>query len=803
MKTILYRSAVGFMVWICFFTGSSGFSATLTVKTNILGSTPSVLGYNSGHFYTNSNTGDWWRYSGVTGARVFFLINDFEFSDVNNNWGDGVTNLNSFTNRRALLRAAVVADPNHTDTNTYINWTYLDARFKSKRQGDNKLVPDTAFREWTNFGISTLVNMSASSTGANSFTNFPAWPDTWELWHRYYEAAFYMAQHYNTVDWQMYNEPNGSSATLTNTSDYLGRLYYASDAIQSAIADVNAAYQKNLAPQIHSPVTAGGPQYSSWGSTMVSYRHKNYLGVTDPNYWLFQVYDYHEYDQTGSQFGSDVASLQSSLKSAMSGETPFPTCISEFDDYIDANTASTTTMDSTANAALLGSIAANLALNFANQFYCFKFSQTTNSSTLSVTKNALHWVDNTTNSTSYNIGGITKSGEVWRLFNKACSSGKLVKDFTTDSTTANLDAIASYDSVTKRYYLFSANNNSSSYTWTANFSAWNIPANQQVLVEEVSSSCYGAGKYWTNLDSARTITVTQGANTVLLFTVPSQLQLPVQTVLASNDATVTDGANAAVNYGSAANLLVRNHSTDTSQRSAALVKFHLPQALNPAQLQLAVLSVTAASINGASTVQAHVYGITNNSWSQGAITWSTAPNLAHGMPAGSDITNNFVAGAGDATRGVATPYSAQLVGQLVAGSTAAERTIDVTDFLKRNPGTDYSFLLAREVRYSGDTQDTDGISIVSTEGSSTTSPRLKLVLTTPPAITGVINNANHTFTIGFLGAIGQTYQVQGSTNLASTNWTTLLTTNITSTNWVYIDTQATNFPLRYYRAVSQ
>jgi hypothetical protein len=790
------------MAALLFFWGGRLPAATLTLKTNVLGGTPAVLGYNNGHYNTNSNTGDWWRYSGVTGARVFLQPSDIEFGDEVPPWGDGVTSLTAFTNRQAALRADVATNP--TDT-AYINWPYLATRFQTRRTGDNKWIPDTAFTEWQQMGVGVLVNLTASSTGQNSFTNVPGnIADTWELWHRFYEAAFYMAQHYNIARWQMYNEPNGSTASITNTTDYLNRLYFASDAIQSAIVDVGQIYGRSLSAQIHSPVTAGGPQWSPWGSDVVKNRHKNYLGVTNSSYYLTQVYDYHEYDQTGSQFGSDLAGVRSSIKGAMSGETPYPICLSEFDDYIDANTSSTTTMDSTTSAALLGSIAVNLAANLVDEMYCFKFSQTTNTSTLSVSKNGLHWVDNSTNG-SYNVGGITKSGEAWRLFNKAFAPHRTLVSFGTDSTTANLDALASYDPATGNYYLYSANTHSSSYTYTADFSAWNVPANQQVLVEEVGSTCYGAGKYWTNLGGGRTLAVTQSGNTILLFTVPSLAQQPVQTVAASDDATVADGSNAGVNYGSAAALLVKNHSTDASQRNAAFLKFHLAAPLDTARLQLAVLNVTASSINGAATVQAHVYGLTNNGWTQGSIVWSNAPNLAQGVPGGNLILSNYVAGSGDCTRGVATPNSAQLVGQLVAGATAASRTIDVTRFLKSHPGTDFSFLLAREVRYDGDSQDTDGMSVVSTEGNPASGPQLQLVFTVLPAaprIVGVTRNADQTLTLGFAGTPGQTYQVQAATNLAAGSWLTLQTTNLASTNWVYVETQATNLPARFYRALA-
>lgn len=61
---------------------SSGVMAgNLTVQTNKLGATSAIIGYDMGHFYSGSNTRDWWRYSGVTGARVFVPPNEIEPTD--------------------------------------------------------------------------------------------------------------------------------------------------------------------------------------------------------------------------------------------------------------------------------------------------------------------------------------------------------------------------------------------------------------------------------------------------------------------------------------------------------------------------------------------------------------------------------------------------------------------------------------------------------------------------------------------------------------------------------------------------
>src|SRR5437016_5890075 len=80
-------------------------AATITVSTTRLGVTPSILAYNAGHFVPGSNTKDWWRYSGTTGARIFITPGNIEPGDDIPGRGDGVTDAAGFLNRRAALRA--------------------------------------------------------------------------------------------------------------------------------------------------------------------------------------------------------------------------------------------------------------------------------------------------------------------------------------------------------------------------------------------------------------------------------------------------------------------------------------------------------------------------------------------------------------------------------------------------------------------------------------------------------------------------------------------------------------------------
>src|SRR5438105_12305736 len=76
---------------------------TFALKTNSLGNTPELLAYNAGHFYPGSNTRHWWRYSGVSGARLFISPDYIEPSGALPPCGDGVTSRPGFLSRKALL----------------------------------------------------------------------------------------------------------------------------------------------------------------------------------------------------------------------------------------------------------------------------------------------------------------------------------------------------------------------------------------------------------------------------------------------------------------------------------------------------------------------------------------------------------------------------------------------------------------------------------------------------------------------------------------------------------------------------
>ena len=696
----------------------------LTLGTNTVGSTPNLLAYNSGHFYPGSNTKEWWRYAGVSGARVFLTASIIENVDDIAGRGDGVTDQAGFLVRKTALRANPLSA-------SFVNWANFTNRYNTAAQhGANRLQPNLIFSELRKLGVQIDVNIGASQ---NFFfiTNSTDWAGKWELWQHYYAQAFYLGRGFDVQRYQMFNEPDHSSAGGLTQADYLQRLQLCSDAIQSALADVNSIYGKALVPKILAPVITTS-SYNSWAQLVVDNRHVNFLGVTDTNFWLLHQYDYHQYNATPSGYGANLASLRSAIATAIAPEAPLPVSISEFNVHTAANfDGLADTLDYPTKYPRLAAIVVNLVQNGMFELYNFKLSQTDGDvgDNYPVRKNGMHYVDNDT--APYNIGGITKAGEVWRLFNKGFAPGRARQDFSAESSLSNLSVLASYDPGAARYYIFSANYATTASPLTLEVSALNLPDNNRVLIEEVSENYSGTIAHYTRVLAGQVTTFTQPTGSVWLITIPAKPQqfiapgVPTLTLLATNDATVKDGTNKNTSYGVQTNLVVRNDPANTANRSAALLKFRLPTIHLP-DVQLAVLTLSGATLTTNATVQAHVFGITNNSWTQSNVTWATGPNLSQNIAAGNCITNRFVNGLGD---------SAFLQGQLVFSSTNfAEQQMDVTAFIRDRTNYDASFLISQDPRWNvtlpslaiGDTQP-DGLQLVSLEGSSVNGPRLLLV----------------------------------------------------------------------------
>lgn len=685
---------------------ASAQAATLTVQTNVLGPTPTLIGCNSGHFHPGSNTTDWWRYSGMNGARLFIGPASIEPVDDLPPHGDGVASEADFLTRRAAVRANPL-EP------SLINWPYFLSRYENT---NTPLVFAHALREWRKLGVETCAQITVS-TSRFPITGPGDWAGKWELWQHFYAQAFHLARTHGVRRFQMFNEPNHPNAGGLTLPDFLQRLQLASDAAQCAVADVNLLDGGATPASLLAPVTSGSANgsFPGWGEIVVTNLHRNFLGQFDPGFQLVHKYDYHQYNSTPASFGSSLASLRARLAAALPNGPDLPITSSEFNVHTAATfDTMTDTLDTPAKYSRLGAIAVQLIQQGCDELYAFKFSQTFSDGT--VKKNGLHYVENF--HAPYSIGGITQAGEVWRFVAQAVPPGGRRLQVVRGAGTEELEVLAVHQSAARRHAVLVVNNAATPSGITLNLQPLGLPPGQRAFVAEVSEACYGGGRFWTNLGPGQLLQGILPANGTWLVTAPERPLHPMATLIATDDAMVKDGVNRTVNYGGSPVLWAKNNSTNANARNVAFIKFRLPT-VYPPDLEFAVLRLWGAAINGNGPVRAHVFGLTNAAWNQSTIRWANAPNLRQHVSPGASFTNNFVTGSGE---------SAWLLGQITAsGTTPQEKTLDVTQFVRAHPGREITFLIAREVRLSGDAQDDDGLSFVSLEGTPGRGPRLDLV----------------------------------------------------------------------------
>jgi hypothetical protein len=741
--------------------------ATLTALPTITGQTPATLGYNLGHFMEGSNAADWWRYEGVRAARAFVSASDIEPTDDIAGIGDGVVDLVSFMNRRSSLRANA-ANAAQTLDNAFINWPAFRDRYQNSTGNTNRFTINSAFTQLRAQQTEILVNLTASPSRFPLAGNSD-WANKWELWQHYYAQAFYLSSTFNVQRYSMFNEPN--NWTGLTVDDWLIRLNVCSDAIQSAITDVNSRYAKSLSVDVFAPNTANGAtKYLEWGRPAVQQRNMRVDGTTDPNWQTFDVYNYQKYSMnqhetaTASGYIEDLQSLRASIAADIPAG-PLPIALTEYNVRTgDSYDSRTETLDSPTDYSALGANSVALTEAGASQLYLFKFAQTerTGTTVYPVAKNGTHYVQNGTGSNNY--GGATKAAEVYRLFNKAAGSSRDRYAFTSDAG-ANVWNLLTYDPAGETYYIYVVNNNPAAVPLGINVQAWGIADGTQAVIEEVSQSFSGGVSRQVKVTGGSIPAASMPAYSTWLVSIPRQAVSEIS-IRTTADTVLGDGVQKNSSGGSLPVLQVRDGGL-VDGRQVTLMKFPLT-GVDLNRMQRVLLSLQVSTNTQTTPIQAHVYGVTSDAWTESS-TWSSSTSmLKQNVPAGNQIAQNVVANQGSGVF---------MLGQLVAESPVmTERQIDVTEFVRGQSDGWASFLIVQDHRWDialpsgtlGDTQ-ADGLKIAARESDTAASPGPQLrvlgsqsamlpLITAQPASTTVTEGAPATFQVAVTGSSSLAFQ---------------------------------------------
>lgn len=694
-------------------TSVSAASADVTVYNEVAGKTPLHIGYNQGHYLPGSNTSAWVNYSGVNAYRIWASQSQYEPTDDLTPFGDGVTDITSFDSRKALLRS----DP---ENNAYINWPVFQNLFENlATAGTNEAKLNYMLGELKSMNVDMLAMINPKKWAGTG-----TWAEKWETWQFYYAMAYHMSKNYGVQMYEIFNEPDHGDHLNVTQDIYIQMLRFSSDAIRSAIADVNARYGKSYVAQISAPVITHAQSSSGdyhmiadpdadprddqygWGQKAMMNIRTDYHGNT-VNYDIFNIFGTHKYNMTGSDFYDEIDMIKTRMIQFSPTATALPIYYTEFNRY------STGTFDANPNYNLsnMGTVT-DMALIYGKSMLrgvkgmiAFKFSNTY-SDAHGYQGTGLNYV---WNNGVYNIGGSTRSGEVVRFAAKGFKGERDRYKTLSNSTSGDYAAYTSYDPATNNYYILAINpNTSTDYTATFNMSGLDIYTDSVITVEEISEDHWGEVTQITKMPSSKSFSLTHPKQSVWLITVPKGPVLNELKLVASADAQVQGGASANTNFGSDVSMRVKRDSNNTSNNRASYLKFNT-SGINLSNVKRATLRVTGYNPIDSTDMSFHVYGVNDDSWNESTITWNNAPSLD---PASSAMTGVGV---------TSTP-----LGHISADGTSTTMRVDITEYVRKHPDSVLSFALIREARYSGDNSDDGRHAILNTREASSGLPYLEL-----------------------------------------------------------------------------
>ena len=658
----------------------------VTLGNNAVGVTPLYIGYNSGHYLNGSNTSAWVEYSGVNAFRIFAPSSVYEPSNPTGlRSGDGIATLSDFDARKASLRS----DPEGT---TYTDWaTYRNKFENTVIPGNNNIRLNYALGE-----LKSLKNTPILQISRGGQTPLATWGDRWEQWHAYYVMAFHAAKNYDVSRFQMFNEPDlpaANGSPQIGPADWLARMKLASDAIRSAILDVDALYNKSLTPDLSGPTGIGREgTYANYGKPAITTNHTDYAGRTVA-YDVLNTYDLHRYGTSPNPITSDINYVRDQMAIDSPDGKVLPVTYTEFNSSTtnNYNASSLTPNDPSTFTAVAADLLAGVNKD-VKAMYAFKFNQTGYDPGTGVTvpqKTGFYYVDddNAPNDTR----GATLGAETMRLLARAFKGERARLGTTFASPVTNYDSASSFDSATNNYRFVGVNRTGAAQPFTFDVSGWNVAVGSVLSLEEVSARRHGEVTQLFTVPSNRKITLTQAADTVYMLTALGGPASTLRTLRPVADAQVRNddnlaGGNRATNYGADVYARVGRAADAATGDYVSYLKFDLG-ATSAATVDRAILQITGETLGGGD-VSFHVYAITDDSWTSGGITWNNAPGIA-GAP------DPRLAGVGT---------TALPVGSMTFGNGISTTGIDITEYLRAHPDQIYSFALIREEQFAGDAE---------------------------------------------------------------------------------------------------
>ena len=634
-----------------------------------------LVGYNTGHFMPGSNTSAWLEYSRVNAARFFAALSEW-CPDEAFDPGAAVAGIADFDLAKDELRRS-------PENNRFLNWDLLNDVFENHvYTSTNYYRLNHQLAELKRLGVTPIIE------AAQLRWNSP-WSGLWQLWQKHYALTYHLARHYDVERFNFVNEPDHPSAAgdLVDQQVYIRGLQIASDAVRSAIADVNDRYRKRLRALVHAPVLthvssergndhmdadpdadARDDQYG-WGEIALMNLRTDYHGES-VDYDIFNVFDTHQYNKTAPTYAYEFAMMRQRMRAYTPTATALPIVYSEFNRR---NTGAFETsgddLDTPMIYSDLGAIWGEAVAAGAEGMIAFKFQNTVRANGIPYGTGCYYVADEGV----YDIHGASKAAEVNRLFAKgfAGAGRRLLRSVASDGRTVPV----AHDAPTRSHYLWLPHpSGTPAASVTVDVSRLGL-GRAQVVIEEVGADRSGGIVSESTLPANGRLTLEQPADCVWLITLADAGECRSHEAYAqasvAQDGVVRDGLAVALD----------------PVAGASAVSYLAFGAEGSASVRRAVLELSGDSTDGA-PLTFMVYAMADTSWAPRALTWDTAPYL--------DPDAVRPTGVGD----VLFP-----AGQLTVLGTTGPARLDVTDALRHAHGRTLGFLLIREPKRAEDTAD--------------------------------------------------------------------------------------------------
>jgi hypothetical protein len=334
--------------------------ATITINNRVIGKTMKFVGYNQGYYFPGSNISGWLEYSNVNSLRVWASINAFvpeKYVEVDKT----ISSVEEFDKRKAELRAS-------PENNRFLKWEQLNPIYdKPDSSSTNAMVYNYAITELKRLGIQVVLQL-----GSTDFSD--DWENKWMQWQRYYAIAYHSAKVGDVTMFAMQNEPNHKNSGPMKLDQWISGSQIVSDAIHSAVEDVNKKYGKHLEGKFVGPVTAG--QNTDWWAAVAKNIHIDYHGKTVKGNTV-DLFSTHSYNSPAAGYESRISNIKKILEENHPEGKSLPVLYTEIGRWMNAYLIDKEeTMDSPSLFTEWAGIYANNMKNGGYGMWAFKFANT-------------------------------------------------------------------------------------------------------------------------------------------------------------------------------------------------------------------------------------------------------------------------------------------------------------------------------------------------------------------------------------------------------------------------------------------